>query len=90
MASAPDDFDAAPPEEWSEDWADTGEEETPVVRCTHCGAEVYREADCCPACGEFLTADYSFLRTKPSWFVSLGLLGVAVVILVLSGILNWL
>lgn len=66
-------------------------DETPTVRCANCNAEVYEEADSCPACGEFLIdGGGGSWRSKPAWYVALGLLGVVAVLLTLSGVLNWL
>jgi len=78
------------PEYIEEDWAGDDDDSTPVVNCANCGAEVYREADRCPSCGEFLVADSSPLDAKPRWFIVLGLLGILAVVLVLSGVLQWL
>ncbi len=38
----------------SDDWDDDSEAEVDTITCPECGAEVYEEADACPACGYFL------------------------------------
>ena len=73
-----------------EDWGEGDDDETGVVECPNCRADVYEEADSCPACGEFLTGSSQPLDRKPLWFVALGLFGVLAVILLFSGILQWL
>lgn len=70
-----------------EDWAN---DDTPTITCPNCQADVYEEADSCPACGEYLIDANEPLQSKPMWFVALGLLGILAVVLVLSGILNWI
>lgn len=71
-------------EEWDED------EATSTIPCANCGAEVYEEADSCPVCGEFLIDGARPLDKKPAWFVALGLLGIIAVVVLLSGVLQWL
>ena len=73
-----------------EDWTAGDDDDTPLTRCPNCRAEVYREADSCPRCGEFLTGGSGPLDSKPKWFVVLGLLGILAVVLLLSGLLNFL
>ncbi|MFQ5732738.1 MAG: zinc ribbon domain-containing protein [Planctomycetaceae bacterium] len=74
-------------DEFDEDGADSGDDPTPLVHCPNCGGEVYREADSCPHCGEFLIGEDGPLGGKPAWFVALGLLGIVAVLLVLSGLI---
>ena len=64
-----------------EDEWDDGESET--VPCAACGAEVYEEAVCCPSCGEYLTTDTSVWTDRSWWWIGLGLLGIAAVVLAL-------
>lgn len=74
--------------DYDEPWPD--DDDTPTVACSNCGADVYEEADSCPACGEFLIGDSAPLQSKPMWYVALGLVGIVAVVLVLSGVLNLL
>lgn len=71
-------------EEW-DDWPED-DDETAVVECPNCGAEIYEEAPQCPVCGEYVVHDTSPWQGKPLWWIILGLLGVAAVIVVLSGL----
>lgn len=71
-----------------EDWDD--DESTSVIPCSNCGADVYEEADSCPACGEYLIGGSRPLANKPAWFVVLGLLGIIAVIVLFSGVLQLL
>jgi hypothetical protein len=52
-----------------------------VIACPHCGADVFDDAEQCPACGSWITGDRRALAGKPSWFVVLGLVGVLLAIL---------
>ncbi len=71
-----------------EDW--DHDDSTSVVPCTNCGTDVYEEADSCPSCGEFLIEGSRPLDKKPLWFVALGLLGIIAVVVLFSGMLEWL
>jgi hypothetical protein len=73
-----DDFD---------DWPDDDSDEAEVVACPNCGAEIYEDAEQCPACGEWVTHSTHPLAGRAWWFVGLGLIGVVVTIaaLVLAG-----
>lgn len=77
-------------DDFDEDWMDSDDDPTAVIRCSNCGQEVYAEADSCPHCGEFLIADSNPLSDKPTWYIWLALLGIAAVIVVLSGVLSFL
>lgn len=60
-----------------------GEDQTVVVACPHCGAEVYEDAVQCPACGAYITHPTDGWSGRPRWWIVLGLLGILAVILVL-------
>lgn len=49
--------------------------------CPNCGTDVYEDCEMCPVCGEFITASTHPLADKPGWYVVIGLLGIAAVIL---------
>lgn len=66
--------DEYPEEPWDDD-------STELVACVNCGAEVYEDAPACPECGHWLTPDTHPLRGRSWWWVVLGLLGIAAVIL---------
>ncbi|GAB4145916.1 MAG: hypothetical protein Tsb009_18310 [Planctomycetaceae bacterium] len=73
-----------------EHWQDNENDETPTVTCSNCGADVYEDADSCPRCGEFLVAAHSPLAGKPAWFVAIGIVGILAVLILLSGVLQWI
>lgn len=56
---------------------------TDTVVCQHCGADVYEDANQCPACGMYLLADTRVWSGRPLWWVVLGLLGILAGILAL-------
>lgn len=49
--------------EWETD------EETETVTCNNCGADVYADADRCPACGHYLLDDESASTSQPKWVI---------------------
>lgn len=65
------------PEEWDEP-GEGGEddEETAVLPCPHCGAEVYEEAERCPHCGAYIVRRLRAWEGRPRWWIVLGLLGI--------------
>ena len=65
-----------PDDEEDEDYAET-------VACPACAADVYEDAESCPACGEYIVLSKSGLSDWPGWFVALGLVGILAVILAL-------
>ncbi|MFO0790500.1 MAG: hypothetical protein U0805_13680 [Pirellulales bacterium] len=64
-----DDYNDADDEDWYDSDDEPDEEET--APCPDCGAPVHRVADCCPACGYWLTeADRRTMwarEDKPRW-----------------------
>lgn len=69
------------PEPDDESW----EDDTDVVDCPSCGAEVYEDAVRCPVCGEYvsLSSGANAWAGRSTWWIALGLAGVIAVILVL-------
>jgi hypothetical protein len=53
--------------------------------CRACGAEVYEDAEQCPACGEWITSSSSPWAGKPLWWIALGGLGILAVLAALAG-----
>ena len=78
----------------SDDWddeldgeqADTDDDETLVVACPSCGADVYEDAEQCPACDEYIVHDTRVWGGMPIWWIAPGVVGVAAAIAVLSGL----
>ena len=66
-------------DELDDDW-DEGEDESDVVPCPECGAEVYEDAEQCPACGQYIVHGTSPWRGRPRWWILLGLAGIAAVL----------
>lgn len=83
---------------WGADWIPDDDEggwqdedgESLTITCPECGADVYEDAEQCPACGHWITHSETptanAMQGKPTWYVLLGILGIVAVILVLSGI----
>lgn len=73
-----DDFD---------DWPEDADDETQVVTCPACGAEVYEDAEQCPVCGEWITSSTHPFAGRGLWFIGLGLLGILATIaaLIIAG-----
>jgi ribosomal protein S27AE len=70
--------------EYPDDDEDNGDDETLTRECSRCGADVYEDADQCPRCGAWLTADTSPWKGRAWWWVALGLVGIFVLIIVLA------
>ena len=60
------------------------EDRDDTMPCPSCGAEIYDDAVQCPVCGEYVTADTSPWSGRPTWWILLGVAGVAAVIVVLA------
>ena len=60
---------------------DDDDDASETVSCPHCGAEIYEDSERCPQCGEYVTSDTSAWSGRPIWWIVLGLMGVAAVIL---------
>ena len=81
------------PRDWDEsdddldDWPDAAEDADPdesdVVTCPKCGADVYEDAEQCPICGEWIEHSTHPFSGRAWWFVGLGIVGIAVTIAVL-------
>lgn len=84
MTTSDEDWD--PDEDWEDDDAPVD-----VVRCPSCGAEIYEDAEQCPECGDYVIHGNSApWQGKPGWYAALAVLGILAVLLVLSGLANWL
>ena len=74
-------------DEWDdEDWPDD-DDTVETIPCPNCRADVYEEAERCPACGEYIVRDTSVLSGKPAWYVVGAVLGIIAVIIVLLRLL---
>lgn len=78
--------------EWDDELFDEefpGGDDPPVdvVPCPNCGAEVYEEAERCPACGDYIVhgGGRSAWEGKPLWWILLGLAGIGATVVILSG-----
>ncbi len=73
------------------DWDDSEDDDTEdvddsaeTVACPQCGADVYEDAEQCPVCGNYIVHTHDFLWTnRPLWWILLGVLGIAAVIIAL-------
>ena len=71
-----------------EEW-DAEDDETLVVSCPGCGADVYEDAERCPVCGDYVVHETRVWSGKPLWWILLALAGVVAVIVILSGLVPW-
>lgn len=79
-----DDDDGAWDDSESEDYPGSdSDDEVETLPCPNCGAAVYDESPQCPSCGDYITYSTSALSDKPRWYIVLGVLGVAAVILIM-------
>ena len=73
-----------PDEDWpDEDWADE-DESNETLPCPECGESIYEDAEQCPYCGNYVVHSTSPWSGKPTWWVILGLLGIALKTLALA------
>lgn len=77
--------DDRPLEDWEyPDEDPVGEDdETVLIDCPRCGAEIYEDAVQCPICGEYVTRGSQAWTGRPNWWIALGLLGIIAVIVTL-------
>jgi hypothetical protein len=57
------------------------EESVDLLPCPECGAEVYEEAERCPACGNYIVHESSVWSGRPFWWILLGGLGMLLAVL---------
>jgi hypothetical protein len=62
------------------DYSLRDEDDGDTVPCSHCGRDVYDEAEQCPYCGEYITDEGPAARSWP-WWMWLGLAGALFVVL---------
>ena len=78
-------------DDWDDgiDW-DGGEDDdldrSETVSCPSCCVDVYEDAEQCPSCGEWITSFHSPWQGRSTWWIVLGILGVAATILALAGL----
>ena len=66
------------------DESDDHDDEAALVDCPECGGAIYEEAEQCPLCGAYVTHRSSLWTGRSLWWIVLGVLGIAAVILVLA------
>lgn len=69
-----------PLDDWEYPDPDQDDDNSETVTCPQCGADVYEEADQCPACGTFLIPDTRVWSGRSFWWIALGLLGILAVV----------
>jgi len=80
-------------EEFEDDYdeEDFGDEPYGWYECPLCGAEVYDDANLCPTCDEYMVPKLvTRSELKPIWYIFLGMAGILVVLLTLSGLIRLL
>lgn len=55
-----------------------------LLPCPECGAEIYEDAEVCPACGYYIVHTHTIWAGRPIWWIILGLLGILAVMLALA------
>lgn len=81
LQESDDEFDE---DEFSEENDDDNSTET--VPCPSCGAAIYDDAEQCPYCGQYITADTSPWTGHSFWWILLAVIGLVATILALSGL----
>ena len=54
------------------------DDDNATIACPHCGADVYDDAEQCPACGQYLSQEDAPAKTPPWWI----LIGVAICLVI--------
>jgi hypothetical protein len=72
-----DDWDD-PRDQQGFDEDELGDDTSETVPCPECGVEIYEESEQCPVCGSYITHRHSVWHGKPTWWILLGALGIAV------------
>jgi hypothetical protein len=65
-------------EDWEPD--DPGDDESDVMPCPSCGAEMYDDSERCPSCGDYVVHRKHVWHGRPWWWVVLGLAGILAVL----------
>jgi hypothetical protein len=88
MPNKDDWFDESDDELDEDEFSEKNDDDDPTetVTCHSCGAEVYEDAEQCPYCGMYLTADTSPWSGRSPWWVVLALLGLIATVLALMGV----
>lgn len=81
-------------DDWNDDFDDQefdvedefGDDTSETVPCPECGVEIYEESERCPACGWYVTHRHSVWHGRPTWWILLGVLGIAAAVLMFLGL----
>lgn len=68
-----------PDDDLTDDW-----QETDLVTCPNCQAEISEESVRCPICGDYVTLKSDLWQGKSWWWILVGLLGMAATIIALA------
>ncbi len=78
-----DDYDPDDPETYPEGLYD--DDGPPTVSCPYCKADMFEDADCCPACGTYLSReDAPPAKNSVPWWILIMLALAAVVMWVIG------
>jgi len=70
---------------WDDDYPDDEDDDSScVIACPSCGGEVYDDAEQCPHCGDYITADTNPWSGRSLWWIALALAGIAATVIVLA------
>jgi uncharacterized paraquat-inducible protein A len=62
-------------ENW-DDEDDPNEEDEATIPCPYCGEEIHEDAQQCPACGQYISAEDAPPASKPWWILIAAILGL--------------
>lgn len=79
----PDPFDDDDEQEIDGDVDEVDSEDDIAIACPACGREIYEDAPQCPYCGEYVVSQPATWKSRPQWFIILGVLGIVAVIVAL-------
>jgi ribosomal protein L37E len=66
------------------EYPDIDEDDETTISCPECGADVFDDAEQCPACGWYIVQNTRVWSGKSAWWIALGILGIVAVILALA------
>jgi len=73
-------------DDWPEEDYGDEDDESDIVECPECGADIYEDAERCPVCGNYVVHRSSgyLWKNRPAWWIVIGLLGILAVVIVLA------
>ncbi|HYH67420.1 MAG TPA: zinc-ribbon domain-containing protein [Urbifossiella sp.] len=72
-------------DEDDDDYGDDGGDDAETVACAHCGADVYEDAEQCPRCGKYLSAEDAPPTRQRGWVTIVMVLALAAAVMWVFG-----